>query len=254
MTIFVLNLKNVFELLNSENIKINGKEIFICEHHHHVIYHWNKFKKLKPYLLTFDHHTDTRPAFQNYLYHNRILEKFEIEQSILLEKIKINDFDTILKLKNDEHIDASIKSGIFKKALILSDESNSSKPNRIYTINGNEDYKDEPIIVNPRSFDEFDLAIETTNLKNHFRKFELCIPQTKWIDNFILDIDLDYFKTAKSVKPKDVNFFQFLAKKAITITIAKEKTWIGQWKEQYDENLNIEFLLHALLNIIIASL
>lgn len=246
--------KNAIKIRMDNNIvQINGKEVFICEHHHHVLYHWNKYKNQKPFLLTFDHHTDTRPAFQNYLYYTRNHENFENEQNFLLEKIKLNDINTILKLKNDEHIDASIRSDFFKKALILSEESNSCKPNRIYTINGNEDYKHEPIIVNSRSFDDFNLVIETNNLKEHLKKFELCIPQSDWIDNFILDIDLDFVKTVKSVKPKDASFFQYLAKKAITITIAKEETWIDQWKRQYDENISVEFLLQALLNIIFAS-
>ncbi|MFC4094815.1 peptide arginase family protein [Euzebyella saccharophila] len=236
--------------MDIQNLVINKKEIFVCEEHHHVLIHWYKYKDIEPYLLTFDHHTDLHNCFQNFLYYNARQDKYDEEKFQLIEKIKANDIDTILKLKHDEHIDAAIKAGFFKKALVFCDDSYNSKPNRIYCINGDVDYDDEPIIVNSRLEDEYDLGISDENLKNHFRKFDLCMPRDSWINNFVLDIDLDFFKTRKSIETSNNVFFKFLLHKAVTITIAKESKWVNIWKRDYDETISVRFLLDKLMKLI----
>lgn len=229
---------------------INNKEVFVCEEHHHVLIHWHKFKTRQPYLLTFDHHTDLHSCFQHYLYYNTNAENRQEVENELIKKIVTGDIDSILKLKHDEHVDASIKAGIIKNALVFSDDSYSSKPNRVYCISGNESYNNEPIIVNTRSHDDYDLSISDNNIKDHFKRFELCLPIDSWIDNFILDIDLDFFKTCKSIEAIDNSLFKFLISKSITITIAKETIWVNIWKRDHDDSLSVDFLLDKLFKMI----
>ncbi len=53
--------------------RIENKEIYIVEKHHQVLLPWTQLRrKIKepPFLLTFDHHTDTHDAFIFYAYHN----------------------------------------------------------------------------------------------------------------------------------------------------------------------------------------
>lgn len=236
--------------MDIQNYIINEKEVFVCEEHHHVLLHWHKFKSKRPYLLTFDHHTDVHDCFQNFLYYNARGKNYDSEKFELIKKLEVNDIDTILKLKHDEHIDASIKAGFFQKAFVFCDDSYNSQPKSIYYINGNVNYDNEPIIINSRLFDEFDLSISDDNLKNHFRKFDLCIPRNSWINNFILDIDLDFFKTRKSIETTDNVFFKYLLNKALTITIAKETGWVNIWKRDHDEFISVEFLLDNLFKLI----
>ena len=84
-------------------VTIGSKEVFICEHHNEVIEFWAKFKESKPNIISFDHHTDTKRAFQN-IWRTENLTTNED----LLEKLKNGDFELIKLLKNDEHIDASV--------------------------------------------------------------------------------------------------------------------------------------------------
>ena len=241
--------------MDSETLTINEKQVFICEKHHHVLKFWYQFRGRKPYLLTFDHHTDAHSAFKGYLYRKRNVissqdcynKKLE---ELILELRKGNE-STIMKLEHDEHIDAAIKAKIIDKALIYSDSSYYSRPERVYTINGNEGYNGVSIIINPNSEPyKYNLAIETKHLKEGFKLFDLCIPQNEWEQNYILDIDLDYFKTCNSILPDDNSFFKNLIRNSIGISIAKESTFVKQWKEENDNNLSVDFLLENLLKLI----
>lgn len=242
-----------------EVLKIKGKKVFICEEHHHVLRFWHQFKEQFPYLLSFDHHTDLRRAFQHYIntlyplyktHQDRTQEDWYSDQSKLLKEISENDFNAILKLKHDEHIDAAIQTGIIKKALTYTYHSYGNDLNRVYTISGNSDYDNEPIINNPILNHETKSYITSTELEEGFKRFDLCIPRSEWLGNYILDIDLDFFQTCKSIKPDDISFFKKIIDNAIAISIAKESNWIKQWKENHDENLSVNYLLDNLLELI----
>ena len=239
----------------NEIITLKGKPVFICEEHHHVLTFWHQFRNQVPYLLTFDHHTDLHRAFQHLLNeknrnYDKTQKEWDLDQSEVLKGISINDFDTILRLKHDEHIDAAIQAGIIKKALVYSYDSYRSKPNRVYAINGDEKYNNEPIINNSIIYQDVESPIESTELEEGFKRFDLCLSRDEWMKSYILDIDLDFFHTCKSIHPIDVSIFKKLIDGAIGISIAKESLWIKQWKEDYDKDLSVEYLLNALLKII----
>ncbi|MBP1222355.1 hypothetical protein [Flavobacterium sp. 1355] len=234
---------------NHQHLELNGKRIFICERHHHVLKFWSEFKLLNPYLLSFDHHTDTNKAFQHYIHHNRHPEQsFEIQQFDLLSGIIENDVIAINKLTHAEHIDAAIKTGIIKKALIYSEDNIYGKP-EIYTINGDENYNGQLIIIN-NNYEDPAVVISTETLESNFRKFDLCISREDWIDNFILDIDLDFFKSTKAFVHSNLSFLKQLIDKSIAISIATEPIFIKSWQAQYDNSLSVEYLLEKIIELI----
>ena len=55
-----------------KTLNINGKEIFICEKHNEALFLWEKYRTVKPYLISFDHHTDTHLAFQHKSNHDKL--------------------------------------------------------------------------------------------------------------------------------------------------------------------------------------
>lgn len=105
-----------------------GKFIYIVEKHNEVLPFWSRFKNIKPYLISFDYHTDVHCAFQSRI--NGIGSKYkpesqgeflQIQEELLLE-LEESNFNNISELKNDEHIDAALKLGYIEKALIYSYE------------------------------------------------------------------------------------------------------------------------------------
>lgn len=234
-----------------ELITINNKKIFICEHHHHVLKFWYEFKELNPYLLTFDHHTDLHRAFQKYLGVSKYAtqEEWDIAQNELVKGIASNDSGTLQKLTHAEHIDAAIKAGFIKKALIYSYDSYMSKPHRVYHINGNSSYNNQ-LIINNASYEGEVLSIDTCELEQNFKRFDLCLPREEWLDNFILDIDLDFFMTTKSITPADTSFFKMLITKSIAISIAKESVFVQDWQREKDNSLTVEYLMQELLLLV----
>ena len=71
-----------------------------------------------------------------------------------------------------------------------------------------------------------------------------------WKNNYILDIDLDFFHYKSSIEVNDYSFFNKLIKNSKAITIARESVWIEQWRIKHDKNLSVEFLEKKLLEII----
>ena len=93
---------------------VNSKEIFICENHNQVLRLWEKYKSVKPYILSFDHHTDTHRAFQHKVYHKKL-----DSNKPLIERLKNGELSLINDLINDEHIDAALKCDFINKALLF---------------------------------------------------------------------------------------------------------------------------------------
>ena len=58
---------------------------------------------------------------------------------------------------------------------------------------------------------------------------------------FILDIDLDYFKGEKSIKPEDSSLFRELIRKSAVITIARERDWVRLLNMDYGKTPDFIF-------------
>lgn len=116
--------------------QIHGKDIYVFEDHATALQPWAEYRRrlaASPYLLTLDHHTDTRDAFTSLLSRDdelfRIIDPderndaFEKRIASMIERVDFRSEhsvqDAVSKLRHDEHIDAAIRSGIISHAFIL---------------------------------------------------------------------------------------------------------------------------------------
>lgn len=236
----------MYLITKMKTLNINGKVVFICDKHNEVLFLWEKYRLSKPYIISFDHHTDTHLAFQNKVYH----DKLDSNKS-LIQELKEGNKDLIFGLKNDEHIDAAIECGFIEKALLFTVDSTNSKRDNIINISDYEKYNDsKKIIINHNICCHTEISIESNILEEEFDRFKLCINPEIWKGNYILDIDLDFFHYKKSIEVENYEFFYNLIRNSKAITIAREPVWINQWKRDFDNELTVEFLEEKLLSII----
>lgn len=231
---------------------INGKNVFIEEEHHHVLKHWINYKKetgITPFLITLDHHVDTITAFDKYIYfkiNENVSKRIELSEE-LIDEVDLTNFEFIDKLKNDEHIDFATKKNIISQAYVISFEGSSNicedmQNNKIcylgficYSGCVKKPHDDECSKIN------YDRCIESNELNR----------RTKYIfelgkENYILDIDLDFFHTKKSIHPDDTQSFYELINNASIITIASEPKYVKSLKVK-GENIDSKYLLEEML-------
>jgi len=237
-------------------------KIDIYENHHEVLRSWEKYKGAN--VITFDYHTDTHSAFLNYsslksyrsgieqsTYANDIISKYSLNNLTIEECIKI--------LKNDEHIDFAVRTNIIKNVFVISSGAsggNAFLNKRIFDGIHQEKFNNHPIIEFScpnceRKCTEFDFAkraiadefIELTRnyLINYIADF---------FENYILDIDLDYFRTVHAFdRTIKLDVFKNLIKNAKVVTIAKETNYLESCKMENDP-INVDFILYELDKII----
>jgi len=238
-----------------------------------------------PSLLTFDYHTDTHLALLMDTYKRlngaeHTLIKKEVE-NILSKPFEI--FEILKKLKNDEHIDFAIRTNIISHAYVISYQAheniirskeykkwfkentsieaivsglNIPKPEDIkYILPENKIFELDNDIFSDLKIDtekqERNFAIEHLNLIykiNTIKKINKSIfgENYNFRENFILDIDLDYFNTYKSINPEHTNVFYSLIRDAKVITIAKESWFVNKLKFK-NEDISVDYLLKRLL-------
>lgn len=237
-------------------------------------------------LISFDHHTDTIEPFLRYCQNDedkmrQLVERIKYDDDTSVEK-------AIEKLRNDEHIKAAIQSGILYKALIISHSNafddipesieeeermkkvkNMDKEYFEAIISGNygitprkkRHYREADIYMPPflpEGMFEYGGEYDDVVLEDCFLK-EKMVTLSRMCPNifdkkglikykYILDIDLDYFHTMKSINPKSNDIFSSLVKGATAITIAKESACVKYVRT--DERVTSEVLLKRLLAIL----
>lgn len=216
----------------------------IVDSHHKVLPSWAKYRKtLKkaPRLITLDHHTDTSPPFRRFINKHHKNEDFLKVQSQYLNSIDFRNSDSIKnaleKLNNDEHIVAAIKTGIISSAFVI---AHSAADTNLET------YKEHKIAC--RNILDHNTVLESSVLNKALCEFDNLLEQALETQVFktpyILDIDLDYFNTFKSVDPEDAHVFKKLIKNAGLITIATEPEYVKHCS--LDKGLTSDFLLKTL--------
>jgi hypothetical protein len=215
-------------------------------------------------LLTLDHHTDVHEAFIGWAYHanNRNMENVEpiIEQR--LARVNVRDpqsvQEAVKELRNDEQIDAALRLGIFRLAFCFNNQhrntrsieeqqfSDSWAPGAIppeppfsYEVPKRKIFEIGEICAvgcerMPHNDDCLGLAanqaiesvmlhrlIDTANGMARSADIEDVIKVP-----YVLDIDLDYFRTKLAVSPRDPKVFHELLRNAVAITIATEPKFV----------------------------
>ena len=216
-----------------EKFNWRNKSCFVVAEHHHVLPIWYSFsqeKNIIPAVVTLDHHTDTLPSFSR-VYAQK-------SDFVIPSNLKIDEITAILQ--HDEHIDYALKSNIIKSSIIIAHtNSNIIADDRITLLNDGFLSDDMPL-NSPELRQYFDKALEDDFLT----QFEEFLPDKP----YILDIDLDYFKSYKSLNPEKYSIFSKLVDEAEIITLSREEIWVKLLSFE-DKNFNSDYIIKRLLEL-----
>ena len=242
------------------------KRVYVTYSHHQVIKEWFRHQRTGVHLLSFDFHTDFHEAFlrksgdpaASYEYsrkrHNSFLDKH----------IPCKDVDAAIEdLRNDEHIDFALKSGMIEKAFVFSHNSNSFHDGRVLSVpNGREKIVQARIFsysevdhpfATPQPYDNSTEAkmaklITTDEVLNEvietFREYGFNQ------DNYILDFDCDFIRDKAAMEHNKFQTLKNLMKGANAITIAREPSYVDKCSEQ---TLSYKVIEDWLVNLIMES-
>jgi len=201
-------------------------ELEIVDSHHKVLPAWADFRaslSTAPKLITLDHHTDTSAPFRMHLKNNHSPDEFKSLQKSYLQdldyKDKVSVQRALEKLNNDEHIVTAIKTDIISSAFVIAHNAADTDMNV---------YREHKIAC--RNLKRHDDALESHKLIESLKSFDKILTEVNEEDllsaPYILDIDLDYFNTFKSIAPDDSKVFKNLIENAGLITVATEPEYV----------------------------
>lgn len=229
---------------------IKNKNIYIVDKHNEVLKAWIDLKKgnreTKYNLLTLDTHTDFREGFirffSDFFKANDDINYLNKKRKSKLSEINLDNInDDLIKLiNNDEHIDIAKRCNIFNNIFAITWSTTTNLENKkIYNLT--EKCK--------LQFNEnIDKALEDIFLDPQLKEIEKILNQTFFKEKYVLDIDLDYFCSSLSLKPKSKKIFYKLIKNAEIITIAKEEDFLtDEVKRGNAEILNVNTVLNTIL-------
>lgn len=205
----------------------------------------NITSKQKWILFSLDYHTDILEPFLHYCECNEKERQELIDRIVLSDKRSIKD--AVQKLKHDEHIKTALKTGIFEKAFIISHVNSFDFPMSIQEKNRLEKWQnnDSNYIlqcvegnygitpITERTYEQSDIymppflpegvteyrgqydndVLEDGFLSDKMFTLSRMCPEIISKEgnincNYVLDIDLDYFRTMKSVNPLSKKYFR----------------------------------------------
>ena len=218
------------------------KRVFIVCSHHHVVKEWFSYKGKGAHLLSFDYHTDFREAFISKSGDPRACYAYSstLHKSYLSRHISCRDLEAAIKdLKNDEHIDFAIKSGMIGKAFVFSRDSSSEIGKRVLSVPNKRKRVDQAEIISysennhplakpcPYSDPKAEVIakiitadIVLDEVIKTFREYGFNQ------DNYILDFDCDFIRDKYAMKHGKYQTLQNLINGAKAITIARERSFV----------------------------
>lgn len=213
------------------------KRVYVAVCHHHVIREWFRYRECGMHLLSFDFHTDFLEAFikkagdpaANHAY-SQVRHKLYLDKHIPCENVDA----AVSDLKNDEHIDFAIRSGMIERAFVFSHNDWNRDgvlvvPSRKRQITpprrGIVSYSEagHPMINPP--YDDSQMAkmakLVTSDevLEDVLKTFCECgFDQA----NYILDFDCDFIRDREAMSHGQFQTLKHLINSAKAITIAEE--------------------------------
>lgn len=218
----------------------------VVQLHHEVLRAWCRRRRevdSPPVAVTFDHHTDTLPAFSRAAASDAEREAW------------ITEFDwrsdesvesALRRLRHDEHLDLALRSGVISRSIVIAHSTenvitdtlhprirvaaDAAWPELNFLLNHPEEFR-------PRASRVF----ETGWLAARFAEAEFSPEENP---GFLFDLDLDYLLTADALAPADGTLLQLLLRTAALVTVSREEEWLRLLK--LDPELTPEFLLTQL--------
>lgn len=211
---------------------IGRKVVYLVEDHHHALLPWREICRelgTPPHVLTLDHHTDTLPAFTHFNEVNKVCHPVLVPVE-----------EALPDLRHDEHFDFAVRNGIIRSATIFSHVNFAVDVNPALTI-----VHEPPVNETLTTLEDYYARIlESDFLRKNLQQAPL--PQGL---PYILDIDLDCFKGARSIMPEDPTAFRELVCNAAAVTICRERDWVRLLNLDFGK-LQYEFFLDKLLALI----
>lgn len=239
--------------------------IYVFEKHSDAVVPWAELRRNSGQparLITFDRHNDTMVPFLSWAYQRA--GAGELKDRTFLNSIPSRvasmDFsreESILEaagdLRHDEHIQAAQHAGIIGDAFVVALDgaptNNERVSSSLHYLNGScfhgcqkRPHDDDCLTLFS------DLALEDSHLVPLFEAHPVAAAVLEADTPLILDIDLDYFRTERSLLPQSHSFFLSLAGKAGIITVATEPVCVEEGR--FDESITAENSLSRLLSIL----
>lgn len=224
------------------------KRVYITWSHHHVIKEWFRYQGSGVHLLSFDYHTDFREAFIGKSGDPSACYKYSPTRhnSYLTKHIPCQDVEAGIKdLKNDEHIDFAIRSGMIEKAFVFSHDGNTFHDGRVLSVPNGSKQIDQARIF---SYCEAWHPLATPQPYNGSTEVKMakCITTDAVLnevvktfcqygfdqDNYILDFDCDFIRDKDAMTHDNFQTLKNLINGAKTITIARESSCVDECSGQ----------------------
>lgn len=266
-------------------LEIHGKSVYVFEGHNVAFEAWAEVKGKHSEdlnLITLDHHTDTLLGFGRSTHRPKLEEHLPVIAERVAQidlKNEAHVKQAVVDLWNDEQIDAAVQVGIFRYAFCFNNHHTNTRSveesafladnfhsafgrrpeppftyaipeRRIYEIGeicavGCEEtcHGDECTRLHADQVIEsimLDRLVATANT--------IAAPtgiQSIVTSPYVLDIDLDYFRSIKSLSPEDATTFHRLIADCVAMTIATEPNYVKELR--IDDSLTSELALHGVL-------
>lgn len=238
---------------------VAGKPVFVAESHQMVLEGWAEVRRgmsETPHLVTLDFHTDLRKAFTLDCFNAYDAGEIDVfpgpEEALahmapLVERLAGLDpaevKELVGRLTFEEHIDAAQRAGIVDHVFLgLSDRPGIPPEGKQHAVWKRTDERAEA-----------DTVLEPAFLGELVAKLEEVAGRPLEETVYILDVDLDYFRTAKAIRPDDPSVFRRLVRHAKAVTVALEPECVKDGRLP-KEKITAKSLLADLLGHIEAAM
>lgn len=197
---------------------VRDKTVYIFQDHATAFIAWTRIHQTlpsPPYVVSLDRHTDTHTAFMWRLGMLKVgdFDRFIAAQKEMVKNINLSNETSIAEsmryLQHDEHIHAALLRGVISFAFVVSRRAGGAEISDI----------DERIYERRIECGTLEDSMLVPVLDDIEKVRSKLIPL---VNEFVLDIDLDYFESSESVSPCNCAGFFSLVKNAKAITIAEE--------------------------------
>ncbi len=193
--------------------------------HHEVLLPWARYRRTlaePPWVLTFDHHTDTLPAFGRSCpdpeERRRRVEAFDWRSD---DSVRA----AIAELRHDEHLDLAVRGGLASRSVVVAHFDASEGNHPAIRVVRDRSWPELQLLLNdPGRFRPLARRVfDAEFLAERLREAEF-VPEEH--PGYIFDLDLDYLLTPEALEPPDGTLLDRLIRLAGVITVSLESVWV----------------------------